>query len=203
MKKIILQNHKYKNKCLLLNCDYSPLSIIDWKKAVIWSVKYNKNSKFSIEIIEHYPDQYIQCVGHKIPVPCVAKTSTYYNVYNTNIVKFSRRNLFIRDNYTCQYCNNKFNIDKLTYDHVIPKARFKHNRQSCTTWNNVVTSCLKCNSHKGNRTPIEANMNLLSYPCKPSFSPKYLPWYQELLTMYSSHRNKQWEAYTGHIHDII
>ena len=70
----------------------------------------------------------------------------------------SRRNIFLRDDYTCQYCGIK-NPDKLTLDHVKPKWQGGKD-----TWENLVCACFKCNSKKGGRTPEEANMTLLNQP---------------------------------------
>ena len=111
-------------KCLLLNADYTPIHIISWKKAIIWSMKYTSEHKYAIEIISYYNDEFIQgSCGKKHAVPAVAKIRQFFNLYRKNI-NFSRRNLFIRDNYTCQYCAKKLSIAQLTYDHVIPKSRF-------------------------------------------------------------------------------
>jgi hypothetical protein len=58
----------------------------------------------------------------------------------------------------------------------------------------VVTACRKCNTKKGNKTPQEANMTLLSQPTIPKFSPKYLPWYQEVITIDRESKDI-WEKY--------
>lgn len=158
------QNHK---QCLLLNADYTPLCIISWQKAIVWSIRFNNNPKYSIEIIDFYKNDYINGVeDKKYPIPAIAKTSKYFNINNDQVV-FSRKNIFLRDNHTCQYCNNKFDIKELTYDHVIPKSLFKNSNTSPTSWTNIVTACVKCNRIKGNRTPKQANMPLKNLPVKP------------------------------------
>jgi len=162
------------SKCLLLNADYTPLSIIDWHKAIVWYVKYEHNKKYGIDIIDFYKDDHINGTNNrKYPVPAVARTKRYFKIDKQNVT-FSRKNIFIRDNFTCQYCNSMFNYNELTYDHVVPKSRWNHN-SSPTCWTNIVTACISCNRKKGDRTPKQANMNLLNLPHKPNKSPRYLP----------------------------
>jgi 5-methylcytosine-specific restriction endonuclease McrA len=91
--------------------------------------------------------------------PSVIKLRYFVAVPKKNL-PFSRKNIFHRDNYTCQYCGCK--IKKLTLDHVFPKSRGGKN-----SWENLVTACPECNSYKANRTPDEAKMELLSQPHKP------------------------------------
>ena len=127
------------SKCLVLNGDYSPLGIIDWKKAIIWCVKYENKSNHGIEILDFYKDDFIIGVhDKKHPIPAVVKTNRYFRINNQKVT-FSRKNLFIRDGYTCQYCGNIKEINKLTYDHVIPKSSWKHKGVSPTSWTNIVT----------------------------------------------------------------
>lgn len=82
-------------------------------------------------------------------------------------VKLTRREVFRRDNYTCQYCGRK-NID-LTIDHVIPRHMGgKH------IWTNVVAACPACNHRKGGRTLVEASMHVLRQPKEPPASAGYI-----------------------------
>jgi len=87
---------------------------------------------------------------------------TDYNGINKRKIKFSRRNIFERDKYTCQYCNRRFKRHNLTIDHVLPKSRGGTSR-----WENVALSCLPCNSRKDDRTPAEARMKLRKVPKQP------------------------------------
>ena len=74
-----------------------------------------------------------------------------------------RKQVYKRDNFTCQYCNNKFPTTKLTYDHVIPKSLWTLNT-SPTCWTNIVTACIQCNFKKSNKTPTQADMPLQKEP---------------------------------------
>jgi hypothetical protein len=163
------------SRCLVLNADYSPLGIIGWQRALVWSVKYEQNSRMSIDIIDFYKDDHIIGANNKKhPIPAVVKTNRYFKLNNQS-VNFSRKNLFIRDAYTCQYCQQPKDISKLTYDHVIPKSKWQSNNGSPTCWTNIVTACVECNRKKGNKTPAQANMPLKNLPYQPSKSFKYLP----------------------------
>lgn len=164
-------NHK---RCLLLNGDYSPLSIITWQKAIVWSMRFDSNHKYSIEIIDFYQNDYIQGVDKKYPIPAIAKTRKFFKINNQS-VNFSRKNIFVRDDFTCQYCGKKYETNYLTYDHVIPKSKWNNYKDSPTCWTNIVTACTWCNRKKGNRTPKEANMPLKNLPIKPNKNTKYLP----------------------------
>jgi hypothetical protein len=163
------------NKCLLLNADYMPLSIISWKRALTWLIRYENNSHYGIEIVDFYKNDFIVGVHNKkYPIPAVAKTKRFFQVKDSSIT-FSRKNIFLRDQYACQYCNQTFENKQLTYDHVIPKSKWDYNNGSPTIWTNIVTACVDCNRKKGNRTPKQANMPLLNLPIKPYKTSKYLP----------------------------
>jgi hypothetical protein len=189
------------SKCLLLNADYSPFGIIDWTKAIVWSFKIEEaDDCYSVEIIDFYKHDFIQGTNKKFPVPAVARTKKFFQI-NDYGVNFSRKNILIRDNYTCQYCCNIFNIDELTYDHVIPKSLWKQNT-SPTNWTNIVTCCIKCNRKKGNKTPSEAKMKLKNIPIRPQKNYKFLPVVQSLINIKHS-IPLEWKAYLPESYSYI
>lgn len=81
-------------------------------------------------------------------------------------IKFTRHNLFERDNDTCQYCGRVFDRKDLNLDHVLPRERGGQ-----MTWENIVCSCIRCNTRKGNRLPHEAGMHLIRKPKRPRWRP--------------------------------
>src|SRR5437764_1385369 len=81
-------------------------------------------------------------------------------------VKFTRHNVFERDKNTCQYCGNIFERSELNLDHVLPR-----DRGGLRTWENLVFSCIGCNTHKGNRLPPEAQLTSISKPKAPKSPP--------------------------------
>lgn len=89
---------------------------------------------------------------------------TYYVKYNyTKGAPFSRENVYLRDNFHCQYCNTKHSFGDLTLDHVIPKSK-----GGVLDWDNAATACKPCNSFKEDRTPKEAGMTLINIPYRPT-----------------------------------
>ena len=78
-------------------------------------------------------------------------------------VRFTRRTIYARDNRTCQYCGQQFASVDLNLDHVLPRSR-----GGASTWENVVCSCIRCNTRKAARTPGEAGMKLIRQPVRPA-----------------------------------
>jgi len=189
---------RHHNDCLVLNADYSLMGIIGWQKAMVWEYRYNKSNYSGIDIVEYYIDDYIIGTNsQKKSIPAVVKTNKYFALKNQN-VNFSRKNLFTRDDYTCQYCGITLPVSQLTYDHVIPKSKWPHSKQTATSWNNIVTSCFKCNSKKGNKTLQQANMKLRTQPFIPRKTNKYLHVTHQLLTI-KRDIPKEWLLYIGDI----
>lgn len=89
---------------------------------------------------------------------------TRYDRLPTHRVTFSRRTIYKRDHYQCQYCGRTPGSEELTIDHIVPRAQGGQ-----TTWTNCVLACLPCNSRKADRTPEEAGMKLRREPFKPKY----------------------------------
>ena len=174
-----------KSKCLLLNSDYTPIRILSWKQAMIIDFRNRDKKNPPVEIIGYHSNCTVRGTnGQLFPIPSVIRINRYFNLYKKTM-NFSRKNLFIRDNFLCQYCGKNFPNNQLTYDHVVPKSRYKPNYKLSTNWTNIVTSCRSCNARKGNKTPNEAVMNLIKNPYAPKYDVKYLSWYLELHTIHS------------------
>lgn len=147
-------------RTLVLNADFRPLGTVSWKRGMTLCFEDN------INIVEVYQDHTIlDSKGNKWPVPSVLQKADYVKA-ERQAVRFTRKNVYTRDDYRCQYCYQQFERDDLTYDHVIPRSLWKEDR-SPTHWENVVTACWKCNSTKANRTPEQAGMKLRRKPFKP------------------------------------
>jgi 5-methylcytosine-specific restriction endonuclease McrA len=93
---------------------------------------------------------------------------TSYDRVPVNAVTFSRRNVFKRDRFTCQYCGRQPGSEELTIDHVVPRS---HGGRS--SWENCVLACVACNHRKADRTPAEAKMDLRGNPSRPQWRPFY------------------------------
>jgi 5-methylcytosine-specific restriction endonuclease McrA len=117
------------------------------------------------ELSEAVHGDTIGLVDRVIRVPRVIVLTAYDRIPRRT-VKFSRLNVLLRDNHTCQYCAKKLPRAKLNLDHVIPRSR-----GGTTTWENIVTSCHECNRRKGGRLPAEAGLKLIRKPFRPKAIP--------------------------------
>jgi len=88
-----------------------------------------------------------------------------YNKLPNRKVYFNRRNLYRRDNFTCQYCERKLHSSELTIDHIIPRSR-----GGKSNWINCVLACNKCNAKKGSNLLSEIGLSLMRKPFKPKFN---------------------------------
>ncbi len=123
--------------------------------------------------------EWIQTVSSPIQVPRVIRLTNFERV-SRQTLRFSRRNLFARDQQRCQYCGSTLTMKQMSMDHVIPRRMGGE-----TTWDNVVCSCISCNTRKGGRTPKQARMRLKKSPSIPNHHsllnittdlPKYAIW---------------------------
>jgi 5-methylcytosine-specific restriction endonuclease McrA len=131
---------------LLLNADAQPvrlvpLSAIDWQDAIkyIWLDK--------AKILHEYEDKVVRSPSYTMKMPAVIILNEYWAPKNR--IKFNRKWVFLRDNYTCQYCKEVLVSNDCTIDHVVPVSK-----GGKTVWHNVVTSCRACNHSKGNNEKI-------------------------------------------------
>ncbi|NHZ85862.1 MAG: HNH endonuclease [Planctomycetia bacterium] len=138
---------------LVLNTNYAPLEICSARRAIC--LYYLEK----VDILIKYNDK-VHSPSITLKIPSVIKLRDFIR-YNSMELILSRRNIFHRDNYTCQYCGNK--IGPHTIDHVIPKER-----HGGDTWENLVTACAHCNLIKGNRSPEEMGMALIKKPVRPN-----------------------------------
>lgn len=140
------------SKVLVLNATFLPINICSWKRAIILVFKGKAES---IENSKKYVN------SGKYNLPLVIKLRGYIPIPYNGVV-FTRKNVFLRDNYTCQYCGKGNN---LTIDHIIPTSRGGED-----SWENVVTCCVRCNNKKGDKSLEESSMKLKSIPYKPPSS---------------------------------
>jgi 5-methylcytosine-specific restriction endonuclease McrA len=110
-------------------------------------------------------DEMVHTISFRIRIPRVIVLLLFDHLPKKE-VKFTRHNIFDRDKCTCQYCGKKLDRKELNLDHVLPR-----DRGGQTTWENIVCSCIPCNSKKGNRLPHEAGMKLIRQPQRPKWRP--------------------------------
>jgi 5-methylcytosine-specific restriction endonuclease McrA len=123
---------------------------------------FNQWKDFSHQ--EPHPES-IRTISFKVRVPRVILLVMFDRLPKKE-VKFTRHNIFERDRNTCQYCGSVFDRKDLNLDHVIPR-----DRGGPTTWENIVCSCIPCNTRKANRTPQEAGLHLVRKPKRPKWRP--------------------------------
>lgn len=119
--------------------------------------------------------------GH-IRVPRVVQL-VHFDRMPRSTIRLTRRNIFLRDGHTCQYCGRNGPPRDFNLDHVMPRSR-----GGPMSWENVVCSCRVCNLRKGGRTPAEANMKLLRTPARPRWSPI-------LALAFAPGRPREWEPF--------
>ena len=168
-------------KLLVINRDYVPISTTTLKRAVkkVW----NELAVFLLPPGDDTPiwqemtwadwrtlepregEDVLKAAAKRVfRIPEIIKVNEYSGVPNRR-VKLSRRALFRRDSFRCQYCGEKPGIEELTLDHVLPKAQ-----GGKTTWENMVVACVECNQRrKDNKTPAQAGMKLLREPYMPQY----------------------------------
>jgi 5-methylcytosine-specific restriction endonuclease McrA len=156
---IITFNRIMDKRVLVLNANYEPINICGIRRAfgLIISEK---------AILVSNGRGHLRSVSAQFPIPSVIRLQMMVHRPRPK-VHLTRKEIFRRDHYTCQYCGNKANI--LTIDHVLPKhlgGKF--------LWENLVTACSVCNHKKGGRTLAEANMSLLKPPQQPHNNAEYI-----------------------------
>ncbi len=145
---------------LLLNAGYEPLRIIGWQRAFVLLFQGK------VEILEEYSVS-IRTPSREFVVPAVVRLNRWVNLKRQSpIIRFSRANVYLRDEHRCQYCSVKFTERELTLDHVLPVVRGGRK-----TWENIVAACMRCNQRKSDRRPEEVGMKLLRLPQAPKMLP--------------------------------
>ena len=136
------------NPALVLNADYRPLS---YYPLSLWSWQDAVKAAFMdrVEIVAEY-DHVVRSPSLMLKVPSVVVLKDY--VKPRKRVAFTRFNLFLRDEFCCQYCGKK---GELTFDHIVPRAS-----GGITSWENVVAACSPCNMRKGSKSLRRAGMSL-------------------------------------------
>jgi 5-methylcytosine-specific restriction endonuclease McrA len=140
-------------KVLLLNASYEPLSLVTAPKALalVW--------RRVAEVLEPDRGQFVRSSRFQFELPSVIRLTQYIPIRQRQNRVTNRHRIFARDRYRCQYCGRRGTAFDLTLDHIMPKSRGGR-----TVADNLVTACQACNNRKGDRTPEEARMPLLTNP---------------------------------------
>lgn len=143
-----------KNKVLVLSKSYEPVSVTSAKKAFL--LVYSDKA----EVVDETED-IVRSPSMVFNLPSIIrlKTRPKFNIFKK--IELNRKNVFRRDNNTCQYCGS---TENLTLDHIIPKSK-----GGTTSWDNLVTACNRCNNKKDNKNLHEIEMKLKIEPRKPNY----------------------------------
>lgn len=142
---------------LLLNADASPVSVlplstVNWEEAIRYMVLEK------VEIVSWYDDWVVRSANWETRVPAVVMLKEYQK--SKTATRLTKRNVFLRDEYKCQYCNDDVTDITATIDHVHPVSK-----GGKTTWENITTSCKPCNYKKAAHT----NLKPFRKPYKPDY----------------------------------
>jgi hypothetical protein len=167
------------SRCLVLNDSYEFLSILECPIRALSLIQKGKARSAEVH------GRKFRSAHAEIPIPAVVILEKHVDTKNrkASFEAPSKRNICIRDNFTCQYCGRRVSMATATKDHVIPRS--KGGKDSLT---NLVTCCVDCNQRKADRTPEEAGMRLLSKPRRLSDEEKL----QVLLKTVNSDERKLW-----------
>jgi len=167
---------------LVLTNTYMPISRVSWQKAITWVISGRA------AVVEEYEDRTIRSPSQVFPMPSIVRFVHKVTGIFRKGVKFNRKNVWLRDKGTCQYCGTKVSMAEFTFDHVIPQAAGGRTR-----WENIVVSCMECNQRKKDRTPEQARMKLRSKPVKP----KSLPGVSFPVLSWTEGMPPTWQDYLG------
>jgi len=149
---------------LVLDMYWKPRDFTTWENAVklIWEDRAQV-------VKEDEGGRQLHSPSFTMGMPRVIMVKNAWRRKRRTSIPLSRRNLWMRDNGTCQYCGHELTLGEMQIEHVIPRCQ-----KGATVWENVVAACLRCNKRKDNKTPKQAGMPLLKQPVAPKpDDPKY------------------------------
>lgn len=186
-----MSSHILQRPTLVLNRNWQPIHVATVARALVmlWSKAARVVDPTDFQLYDwddwtRLPLQADQpsvlAVRFSLRAPEVIVLSGYDRVPRAT-VKFSRRNIFKRDGFRCQYCGKQPGSEALTIDHVLPRSQGGESR-----WENCVLACMRCNLRKADRTPEQAQMRLQAQPVRPHWTPLYA---------YSQGRIESWSKF--------
>lgn len=142
---------------LVLNMYHEADRIVTWQEAFVLVMSQRA------EVLEEYTDRTVNTINQTFKVPSVIKFTSGKRHISSSL-RFSKNNIYARDNGMCQYCGKLLNRNKCTFDHIKPRSR-----GGKTCWNNIVLACLKCNQRKADKSLSDTGLKLIKKPSVPKF----------------------------------
>ena len=164
---------------------YLPLSLWNWQEAV----KAVFNGK--VTVVDVYPGVTIRAASIEVPLPAVIALTEYVPQYHQTPA-FTKRNVFLRDEYRCQYCNDLFHTRELSLDHVVPRCK-----GGGLHWENAVTCCRKCNGAKGSMDLVDIRKQLGMRLLRPPRTPTQYELAATASRMLPRRVHPTWEPFLG------
>lgn len=163
--KLFSSHHDGEPKAIIVDCanGFQTVSWSDWSK-----------------MRPSEGEDVMRSVSATFRIPSVIQLTKYDKIPSYK-VHYCRKTIYKRDGHQCQYCGKKPGTEELSIDHILPRSL-----GGLTTWENCVLACVKCNTHKANRTPTQAGMRLLRQPRKPKFN-----------VLRCDYKVKDWESFLG------
>lgn len=170
------------HEVLLLNRNYEPLNVCTVRRAMSLVLTGK------VDIV-HEDGIFMRTVSAAYKAPSVIILKNLIRRPQPTL-RLSRRGIFARDNYTCQYCGHK--AADMTVDHIIPKRL-----NGATSWENLVCCCKKCNSKKGGKTAEQSGLRLFRKPTKPKYAP-----FISITKLAIYNRNEVWRDYLPYVAEL-
>jgi 5-methylcytosine-specific restriction endonuclease McrA len=145
------RNKGLQTPVLVLNASYEPINITAARRALTLMMK-------GVAMVEEESPRDVHSAHNSIKLPSVIRLISYRRVPRQTRA-LSRKNILMRDRYTCQYCDKTLQSSDLTLDHIQPRSK-----KGLSTWENLVACCYPCNNRKGDQTAEQAGMKLLRQP---------------------------------------
>lgn len=147
----MIEGNLLRSPVLVLNASYEPIHVCAARRALVLLFK-------GVAQAEESGRAQLRSARAAMPLPSVIRLLEYRRIPRQTRA-LSRKNILIRDHFTCQYCGSNGAAGELTLDHVLPRSR-----GGATSWENLVAACRPCNNRKGDRLPEEARMPLHRRP---------------------------------------
>lgn len=140
---------------LKLDSSFKPIEMIAWQDAI------NLVITGKAFIVEAY-EKFIRSAYQVWEMPAVIVLKRFVSFHHLKNYSCTRKNILLRDDYICQYCDTRFDVQQLTIDHIIPRSRGGNK-----TWTNLIAACRACNQKKGDKLPAEIGMFPINAPHRP------------------------------------
>lgn len=164
---------------LLLNADaqplsFLPLSVISWQEAIRYMVLDKAR------VLAWHEDWTVHSASWETKVPAVLILNEYHK--KKTYVRMSKKNVYIRDQFSCQYCGKHCETKDRTVDHVVPLSK-----GGKSNWLNLVTACRKCNGAKGDKTVMK--------PTRMPYRPDYYELAEKRRQQGFDYRHPSWHTF--------